>query len=192
MGAMIPLFGSYNYKLPTEILDVLLQKEYYQKYKQNNNDQPTYGSFLNLNGSDEERIFFDKLNTFYSPIIDFFMKDIGQYKNAKYRWEIWWQLYEPNSPGFKIHKHCGRQGDPQVISFNHFVKIANGKSFFSWVFGNKKEILHEEKEGEIIFFPGIAFHKVSPNNTDEYRLTISGNIYIIDSLGYYEDGEYPE
>jgi len=191
MNVNIPLFGSYNYKLPSVFSDVLLSESYYKNYKHKNPDQPSYGSFHNLSMKDDEFELFGRLNKFYSPIIDKFMDDIGQYKNSNYKWEIWWQLYEPNSPGFKIHKHCGRKGDPQVISFNHFVKTISGRSFFTWVFGNKKEILHEEVEGDIIFFAGHAFHKVQKNDTDEYRLTISGNIYMIDSLGYYEEGEYP-
>lgn len=191
MSVNIPLFGSYVHQLPNEISDVLLSEDYYKNYKHNNPDQPSYGSFQNLSWKDEEFQLFNKLNEFYSPIIDNFMNDIGQYKNSNYKWEIWWQIYEPNSPGFKIHKHCGKHGDPQVISFNHFVKTIPNSSFFTWVFGNKKEILHEEEEGEIIFFAGHAFHRVKENNTDQHRLTISGNIYMIDSLGYYENGEYP-
>lgn len=191
MAVRIPLYGDYNYEFPTEISSVLLDSNYYVKYKQLNPDQPSYGSFLNLSYKDEEFELFNKLNLFYGPIIDSFMKDIGQYKNSRYKWEIWWQLYEPNSPGFKIHKHCGVEGDPQVISFNHFAKTIPGRSFFSWVFGGGKEILHEEKEGDIIFFPGHAFHRVRPNDTNEYRLTVSGNIYMIDSKGFYDDGDYP-
>jgi hypothetical protein len=191
MTINIPLYGSYVYNLPCEIKETLLNEEYYKNYKHNNPDQPSYGSFLNLSRKKEEFELFEKLNEFYSPIIDRFMNDIGQYKNSNYKWEIWWQIYEPNSSGFKIHKHCGKKGDPNVISFNHFVKTIPERSFFNWVFGNRFEIPHEEKEGEIIFFAGHAFHRVDKNDTDDIRLTISGNIYMIDSLGYYENGEYP-
>lgn len=191
MKVNIPLYGSCNYKLPEELSCLLLDENYYKNYKQKNPDQPSYSSFLNLSYKDEEFELFNTLREFYDPIVEEFMKSIGQYKNSKYKWELWWQVYEPHSSGFKIHKHCGREGTPQVISFNHFVKTIPNRSFFTWVFGNNHEILHEEVENDIIFFAGHAFHRVRNNDTDHHRLTISGNIYMIDSKGFYEEGDYP-
>jgi len=192
MNIHIPIFGSCQCKLPIEVTDKILSESYYKQYSQRKTNQPTYSSFKNMKGSYEEKEIFTSLEEFYSPIIDSFMKQIGHYKDVTYNWEIWWQIYEPYSSGFNIHKHTGGvENASSLISFNHFVKTIPNRSFFTWVFGNKREILHEEIQDQLIFFAGHAFHRVQKNDTNQYRLTVSGNILMNDGVSYYEDENCP-
>lgn len=173
------IFYRQNKPFPVEAKEILFDPEFYTQYETPDPTQPKYSSFFNWQATDQEHRLNDILNSFYKEIVDEVMKNLGykdQYVN-KYNFYWWWQVYVPQSPGFMEHNHLGSQ-----ISFNHFIKPTES----SFVFKNNKYQLVEETQDDIIFWPGFAYHKVLPNQTQDIRITVSGNIDIdpVESTGY--------
>ena len=100
--------------------------------------------------------------------------------------ERWWVNYQNQYEFSDFHNHTG------LYSFVIFIKIPTHYSVptasnfqFVWSEKNTKNAigtcfqLSPEDEGRMLFFPGTLQHKgVVTHNTEEERITISGNIHL--------------
>lgn len=172
-------------EFPQETLDFILDPQFYKQYETKVDHQPKYSSFLNHKKTPEEQILYQQVNKLYQPIIERFMTEMNQQPYTQYNWEWWWQIYEPGASGFQIHNHR-HDASKFGFSFVHFVNPIPRKNMFAWSFPEDKFELHKEIKNQIIFFPDWTYHKVMPNTTKKYRVSISGNINVTHaSSGYY-------
>jgi len=164
----------------TVIKNLLNTPRFYSQYKTDQNGFPGYTNFGNHLRTEEEMELYNTLNPYYNEIIADFMNSIN-YDHAEYGWEWWFQVYEPGSPGFLPHSHS--TDCRFTISWCHFIQPLE-ESNFCWYYGSNQLQPIFEKENEIVFFPGWAWHKVLPNNSKNNRITIAGNINVYKSNGY--------
>ena len=80
--------------------------------------------------------------------------------------EIWINIYkyqyyqEPHSHGQKY------------MSFNYFVSVRQDSGTLCF----ENQAYDEAYEGTLIFFPSTDYHYVTPNETQDLRITVAGNI----------------
>lgn len=106
---------------------------------------------------------------------------------------IWGNNYR-NGDHQELHQHFDNRTN---FSFSYNFKVPTDKSLrskfifretsrapyesrFGW-FGKKfrsRFVPPNQEEGDILIFPSWLWHMVSPNRTDENRITISGNLAI--------------
>ena len=76
------------------------------------------------------------------------------------------------------HEHSSPTNNSGVISFVHFLRNTQGKEFqFTDRVGNTF-VPPEQNEGDLICFPGWAWHEVKSNRDNKERFVIAGNIVI--------------
>jgi hypothetical protein len=92
--------------------------------------------------------------------------------------EIWINRY-PYGSFQERHQHREYPGyNRKVIVFNYFLVIPENSG--SFVADNV--VIGDDKEGYVAFFDGMMYHEVTPNNSQEVRYTVSGNIIVQDTL----------
>ena len=70
-----------------------------------------------------------------------------------------------------------------IISWVHFIDVPKQKLFrFTDTTGNFF-VPEEQNEGDIICFPSWVWHEVLPNNSNERRVVLAGNI----TVTHYDD-----
>lgn len=85
----------------------------------------------------------------------------------------WWlNKYPPYS--FQEKHHHQSKNSNYYVSWNYFLHLPPNSG--SFVAGNTT--LGDNMEGYIIFFPCTLVHEVTPNNSNDIRYTISGNIKV--------------
>jgi len=166
--------------LPAKAYDIISSKKFYKDYYVDQKGFPQYTNFGNHKRSEQEIKLYDILNNFYNNIMKNFMISIN-HSNAAFNWEWWFQVYEPNSQGFT--PHCHTTPCKFTISWTHFIEPAE-TSNFCWYYNKDKIVPINEEKNEIVFFPGHFWHKVLPNNSNKNRITIAGNINVLESPGY--------
>lgn len=165
---------------PQEAVDTISNKDFYKKYLTNQKGFPEYTNFGNHKQDTDEKVLYDILNNFYNDKMKEFMISMN-YQGAVFNWEWWFQVYEPGSTGFLPHSHPANC--KFTVSWTHFIEPLD-ESNFCFYYGKDNLEPINEKKNEIIFFPGFAWHKVLPNNSNKNRITIAGNINVLDSSGY--------
>ena len=84
--------------------------------------------------------------------------------------QIWINLYKHQSYQ-EPHSHT-----PSTISFNYFVSVPQDSGDLCF----ENYAYDDTYEGTLIFFPSSDYHYVTPNETQDLRITVAGNIeYII-------------
>ena len=116
-----------------------------------------------------EKIF----NKTYNSIVEDITKKIGIYHRIRYTYTYWAQLYEKGMT-HSAHHHAL----VSAISWVHFINVPNKKCFrFTDTMGNTLEP-KEQENGDLICFPSWLWHEVLPNEADNTRIVVAGNITI--------------
>ena len=125
----------------------------------------------------------DKHNDRYDKIIADIVKSVGLYEAVLYDYIYWIQLYEKQMR-HNPHNHCfpigheTRKYSDTIISWVHFINVPKKKCFrFTDNAGNTL-IPDEQLSGDIIAFPSWLWHEVLPNESNQERIVISGNISV--------------
>lgn len=166
--------------IPNSAYSTIADKKFYDNYKIDQNGFPGYTNFGNHKQTEQEKQLYDILNPFYNEVIADFMQSIN-YEQAKYSWEWWFAVYEPGSKGFTPHSHS--TNCKFTISWCHFIKPTE-QSNFCWYYNKENQQPINEQKNEMVFFPGWVWHKVMPNTTNDLRITVAGNINVVESPGY--------
>ena len=149
-----------------------------------------------------ERAVIDKDNWFFKSVLKklterMFYRDWDNYYKyyiekeeplPEFEMDRWWVNYQKQHEFSAFHDHRG------LYSFVIFIKIPTHYQFpaasdfqFVWSEKNTKNVistdfqLSPEDEGRMLFFPGTLQHKGNViYNTEDERITISGNINQVD------------
>ena len=149
--------------LITEIDNINLKK-----FKNNNNNHKS--TFFTPDERPE-----DVLNDLYAGIIEKITKNVGIWNKIKYKYTYWAQLYDKNMSHCP-HHHASVELN-EIISWVHFLNVPKQKCFqFTDTMGSVF-VPEEQNAGDIICFPAWVWHEVLPNNSNDKRLVISGNIF---------------
>ena len=84
---------------------------------------------------------------------------------------LWWVNKYPPHSFQEPHYHSQTV---ENISWNYFLHLPPNSG--SFVAGSTA--LGDNMEGYIVFFPATLMHEVTPNNSNDIRYTISGNIRV--------------
>ena len=121
--------------------------------------------------------------------IDNYINTFEPSKNFHFSITPWLNKYEYGQ-GQEIHKHTG---DGSHFSFAYFLDTQDQNNFnfdlpYIWsdYFNNSKLFKKlgsriftpNQKNGRIVIFPSCLDHYVTPNKSNNLRVTISGNIHI--------------
>ena len=147
-----------------------------EKYAKNKEHISTY--FLSENQRPDK-----SYNNIYALIVEDITKNVGIFYKTKYQYTYWSQLYDKNMTHKPHHHaHVDRKMGSE-ISWVHFLDVPEQKCFrFTDTKGNIF-VPDEQKRGDIICFPSWLWHEVLPNETDERRIVVSGNI----TITHYDD-----
>lgn len=115
------------------------------------------------------------------PILEKAIKDVFTELYDKEIFNFsWWINKYPYRAFQERHNHSSTKFDDRYghkytnVVFNYFLHLPlNSGSFVA-----NDIILGDDMEGNIIFFPNTLHHEVTPNNSEEPRYTVSGNILI--------------
>ena len=125
----------------------------------------------------------DKHNDRYDKIIKDIVKSVGLYETVRYEYIYWIQLYKkkmkhnPHNHSFLINDERRKYSDT-IISWVHFINVPKQKCFrFIDNTGNTL-IPDEQLSGDIIAFPSWFWHELLPNEFNQERIVISGNISV--------------
>tara|TARA_Y100001937_G_scaffold9685_1_gene11915 strand:- start:480 stop:1019 length:540 start_codon:yes stop_codon:yes gene_type:complete len=147
-----------------------------EKYAKNKEHISTY--FITENKRPDKNY-----NNVYCSIVEDITKSVGLYYKTKYHYTYWSQLYEKGMT-HKPHHHAHEDSKmDSEISWVHFIDVPKQKCFrFTDTMGNTL-VPEEQKNGDIICFPSWVWHEVLPNETDDIRVVVSGNI----TITHYDD-----
>ena len=157
-----PHWSHKNIKFPNEEIDYIIsQFKKHQPYGEN------YTSYSNKYCP--ESIW----NKSYDSILANLLEDVGLYQTSVYSYTYWAQLYVRKSL-HTVHHHFDLSND---LSFVHFIKVTD-KPLFRFVNLKGDYYLPKQDEGDLICFPSWLWHEVIPNESDQERLVVAGNIEI--------------
>jgi hypothetical protein len=164
-------------EFPKDCLETIADPNFYKDYDGLAPHKPNYNSGERHMHTDREKELHNKLNAFYTPIIDGFMKDINLYHHSHYKWHWWWNVYPKNSNHCQSHAHMN---PTSMFGFSwvHFIQPSTNKSNFLWELADGATIPHKEVKDKIIFFPNWAWHQVLANSSKKTRITVSGIINV--------------
>ena len=131
-----------------------------------------YTSFFISNIHDRPEVKFANQ---YNSIIEKACSDMGLLHRTSYSFTHWIQVYGKGGV-HDVHDHHLPQ---TLFSWVHFVRPTNVNCFhFIDSAGNKTYPTQEP--GDFIVFPSWAQHAVDPNETDDERVVIAGNVSMIE------------
>ena len=137
----------------------------------------------------DERIRTEKIfNIRYNQIVEDIVKNVGLYRMVKYQYQYWAQLYLQNNK-HNPHQHArkineeARKWEEVIMSWVHFLDVPKQKYFRFLDNDGNFFVPDEQSSGDIIVFPSWVWHEVLPNDSNEERIVISGNI----AVTYYHD-----
>ena len=132
----------------------------------------------------------------YSAIIADIMSNIGLQTTTRYSYHLWGQLYLKGNNHFPHHHFhpVPNSSDNSAISFVHFIKPVD-ETLFRFLNLKGDEVIPEnQKEGDIIIFPSWLWHTAFPNESNEERFIVAGNInitYTEERIDIYKEA-YPK
>ncbi len=171
-----PYWNHKNIKFPKEEIDIVIKQL-------KNLPSKKYKNFTSLHYRDNnpEKIWSEV----YSLILSDLLTDVGIYKMSKYSYVFWSQYYTQNS-SHNIHNHyCPYPKND--ISFVHFLKVTDTPLFRFTNLEGEYFTPPKQNEGDFICFPSWAWHEVIPNESDQERLVVAGNIQISNMDVYQHD-----
>ena len=137
----------------------------------------------------DERIRTEKIfNIRYNQIVEDIVKNVGLYRMVKYQYQYRAQLYLQNNK-HNPHQHArkineeARKWEEVIMSWVHFLDVPKQKYFRFLDNDGNFFVPDEQSSGDIIVFPSWVWHEVLPNDSNEERIVISGNI----AVTYYHD-----
>tara|TARA_B100000212_G_scaffold1413_1_gene1022 strand:+ start:1334 stop:1870 length:537 start_codon:yes stop_codon:yes gene_type:complete len=171
-----PYWNHKNIKFPKEEIDIVIKQL---------KDLPSkkYKNFTSLHYRDNnpEKIWSEV----YSLILSDLLTDVGIYKMSKYSYVFWSQYYTQNS-SHNIHNHyCPYPKND--ISFVHFLKVTDTPLFRFTNLEGEYFTPPKQNEGDFICFPSWVWHEVIPNESNQERLVVAGNIQINNMDVYQHD-----
>jgi len=171
-----PYWNHKNIKFPKEEIDIVIKQL---------KDLPSkkYKNFTSLHYRDNnpEKIWSEV----YSLILSDLLTDVGIYKMSKYSYVFWSQYYTQNS-SHNIHNHyCPYPKND--ISFVHFLKVTDTPLFRFTNLEGEYFTPPKQNEGDFICFPSWVWHEVIPNESNQERLVVAGNIQISNMDVYQHD-----
>jgi len=114
-------------------------------------------------------------NKSYDLIMADLLKSVGIYQTSKYSYKYWAQFYmRKNLHSVHNHFNTSQKND---LSFVHFLKVTE-TPLFRFVNLEGEYFLPKQDEGDLICFPSWVWHEVIPNESDQERLVVAGNIVI--------------
>ena len=181
-----PYWYHDNIKFSDDDIDSL-KKDFIKISKVLNQDDPIKDQLTSYFINDTIRPE-KKFNNYYAKIVEDIMKNVGLYRMVRYEYSYWSQLYFKNSK-HNPHQHSRkiddelRKSEEVIISWVHFLDVPEQKCFR--FVDNDGNILvpDEQLNGDIIVFPSWVWHEVLPNESNQERIVISGNI----AVTYYND-----
>ena len=130
--------------------------------------------------------YLEKIDTFFDNFYDKLsveiMKSIGLFNNTIYGVDYWSQFYRKGMTHRSHHHASTIPEEGADISWVHFIDVPDQKCFRFTDTKNNFLIPEEQLNGDIICFPSWLWHEVIPNETNEDRLVIAGNITILEHL----------
>ena len=174
-----PYWYHSNIKFSSEELDKLkFEIDTIGSEKQSKDKKHVTTFFLSPNQKPE-----DKYKNIYSSIVEDITKNVGIYYKTKYLFSYWLQLYDKNMM-HRAHHHADVDDNlDTIISWVHFIDVPKQKLFrFTDTTGNFF-VPEEQNQGDIICFPSWVWHEVLPNNSNERRVVLAGNI----TVTHYDD-----
>jgi len=171
-----PYWNHKNIKFPKEEIDIVIKQL-------KNLPSKKYKNFTSLHYRDNnpEKIWSEV----YSLILSDLLTDVGIYKMSKYSYVFWSQYYTQNS-SHNIHNHyCPYPKND--ISFVHFLKVTDTPLFKFTNLEGEYFTPPKQNEGDFICFPSWVWHEVIPNESDQERLVVAGNIQISNMDVYQHD-----
>ena len=166
-----PHWNHKNIKFPEEETDhVILQLKELPSLKHKN------FTSLHYPGKNPEIIW----NDVYGLIIADLLTDVGVYKTSQYSYNYWSQYYTRNGSHY-IHNHFNTAN---TLSFVHFLKVTDTPLFRFTNLENEYFTPPKQNEGDFLCFPSWVWHEVIPNESDQERLIVAGNIQIKEMFEY--------
>ena len=172
-----PYWNHKNIKFPQEEMDIVisqLKKLPSKKYK----------NFTSLHYVDSypEKIWEEE----YKLILADLLTEIGIHEMSRYTYVFWSQYYTKNSSHY-IHNHYNNLIND--ISFVHFLKVTDIPLFRFTNLEGEYFTPPKQNEGDFICFPSWVWHEVIPNESDQERLIVAGNIQIT-SMDQYQHKDH--
>ena len=124
-----------------------------------------------------------KFNKRYDQIVEDIVKNVGLYRMVRYEYQYWAQLYlqnhkhNPHQHSRKINEEA-RKNEELIMSWVHFLDVPKQKYFRFLDNDGNFLVRDEQSSGDIIVFPSWVWHEVLPNESNEQRIVISGNISV--------------
>ena len=162
-----PHWNHKNIKFPEEEMDqvISLLKDLPSK---------EYKNFTSLHYTDSypEKIWEEE----YKLILAELLTEVGIHEVSRYSYCFWSQYYTQNS-SHNIHNHYSPH-PKNDISFVHFLKVTDTPLFRFTNLDGEYFTPPKQNEGDFICFPSWVWHEVTPNESDQERLVVAGNIQI--------------
>ena len=134
----------------------------------------TYTSYFIPNVHDRPEVKFVQQ---YYDLLEIVCSDMGLIHRTSYNFTHWIQVYDRGG----IHDVHDHFVPDTLFSWVHFVRPTNVKCFhFIDSEGNKTYPTQEP--GDFIVFPSWAQHAVDPNETDDQRVVIAGNVNVVEMI----------
>ena len=135
-----------------------------------------YSSYKMLNHSEEEKVFLDESNKFYSRLANLIITRMGLSGRVQHKMQYWFQVTNLYTSGHVEHEHFSGN---EIFSFVHFIQVDENSPCFTWVMSEPANNWKPgEKNGDIIVFPPWAAHKVDRPSSKTKRIVVAGNIVL--------------
>jgi len=160
----------FRQKVPisTEIKDLLLEKEFQDKYYDNKKNIST-----TFNSGIDYKQLGELSRQYYSNLIESLVRVLGIYDNVEYSWHYWYQVYDNESSGHEPHLHFSGK---EILSWVHFISVSDKQSFYFKTGEGDRKVL--EQDEELIVFPSWCIHGVEKFESNDKRIVAAGNISI--------------
>ena len=115
------------------------------------------------------------LNEKYKKIIQDIIINVGMSYKSNSAYTYWSQLYGKGNY-HQPHNHAEKGEYAPDISFVHFLDVPNEKYFTFTDTKDSKFIPDEQSNGDLICFPSWVWHYITPNESNQLRMVVAGNI----------------
>jgi len=143
------------------------------------------------------REVFGKLIDFVNENISNYMDSLGYHHDGFYTTQCWANVYE-KTESIHPHRHYN-----SFLSWNFVIagqdapfvlqQTAQGSFQPSLKFNipeNSQQIGIEPRSGLLTIWPSYLIHYTAPNEIDDYRVTVSGNVMLQGQIGSYDELTY--
>ena len=149
------------------------------------------------NALQHKREVYGKLIDFANETISSYMDSLGYFYDEFYTTQCWSNVYE-NTKSIHPHRHYNSflswgfivsgQNAPFVLQ-----QTSQGSFQPSLKFNipeNSQQIAIVPKTGVLTVWPSYLMHYTAPNESDDYRITVSGNVMLSGQIGSYDELTY--